>query len=226
LYLRQQPKEDTPVNLTTTEQNPQIAHRRRAWDKQAARYNKRIGGWERRLFGQDNRAWACERARGEVLDVAIGTGLNIPFYAPDVTLTGIDISPEMLAIARQRALDLDRTVHLQEGDAHNLPFADESFDTVVCTFSLCNIPDLHRALAEMRRVLRPDGRLVLVDHIRSTSKPIYWLQKAIEAISVRIDGDRMTRRPADHLEPLNFEIVERDRFRRGIVERLAATKRA
>jgi hypothetical protein len=76
----------------------------------------------------------------------------------------------------------------------------------------------------MRRVLRRGGRLVLVDHVRSSVTPIYWLQKGIEVLSVRIDGDRMTRRPADVVEQLGFQIVERDRFRLGIVERLVAIK--
>jgi SAM-dependent methyltransferase len=87
------------VTLSTTERNLQNARRRRAWDKQAARYDKQIGWWERLLFGQDNRAWACQRADGDVLEVAIGTGLNIAFYDPAVTLTGVDLSPAMLDIA-------------------------------------------------------------------------------------------------------------------------------
>ncbi len=128
-------------------------------------------------------------------------------------LTGVDLSPAMLDIARMRAGDLDRHVDLREGDAHQLTFDDETFDTVVCTFSLCNIPDLEQAVTEMTRVLRPGGRLVLVDHIRSSVTPIFWLQKGIEVLSVRIDGDRMTRRPADVVEQLGFQIVERDRFR-------------
>jgi ubiquinone/menaquinone biosynthesis C-methylase UbiE len=214
------------VTLSTSEQDQQNARRRRAWDKQAARYDKQIGWWERHLFGQDNRAWACQRAHGDVLEVAIGTGLNIPLYGTDLKLTGIDLSPEMLDIARQRATDLDRDIDLREGDAHKLAFDDESFDTVVCTFSLCNIPDPLQAVTEMKRVLRPGGRLVLVDHIRSSVTPIYWLQKAIEVASVRIDGDHMTRRPAGVVDQLGFAIVERDRFRWGIVERLVATKLA
>ncbi len=154
-------------SLTDDERKTQNARRRRAWDKQAASYDKRIGWFERRMFGEEHRPWAARRARGDVLEVAVGTGLNLPFYAPDVRLTGIDISPSMLDLARQRAADLGRAVDLREGDAHALAFPGASFDTVVCTLSLCNIPDPDRAIAEMKRVLRQDGRLVLVDHIRS-----------------------------------------------------------
>jgi ubiquinone/menaquinone biosynthesis C-methylase UbiE len=214
------------MTLSTIEQGQQNARRRRAWDKQAGRYDRQIGWWERRLFGPDNRAWAARRATGDVLEVAVGTGLNIPFYDPALSLTGIDLSPEMLDIARKRAADLDREADLREGDAHKLAFGDGSFDTVVCTFSLCNIPDPRQAVGEMRRVLRPGGRLVLVDHIRSSVKPIYWFQRGLEPISVRIDGDYITRRPAEIVEQFDLDVVERDRFRWGIVERLVATKPA
>jgi ubiquinone/menaquinone biosynthesis C-methylase UbiE len=214
------------MTLSSTEQDQQNARRRRAWNQQADRYDRVIGWCERRLLGQDNRPWAAHRAQGDVLEVAVGTGLNLPHYDPELKITGIDLSPAMLDVARQRSAELGRDVELREGDAHHLPFDDASFDTVVCTLSLCNIPDPDQAVGEMRRVLRPGGRLVLVDHVRSTSKPIYWLQKAIEVASVRIDGDRMTRRPAEIVERLGFDIVERDRFRQGIVERLVAIKAA
>jgi ubiquinone/menaquinone biosynthesis C-methylase UbiE len=177
------------------------------------------------MFGEEHRPWAARRARGDVLEVAVGTGLNLPFYAPDVRLTGIDISPSMLDLARQRAADLGRAVDLREGDAHALPFPGASFDTVVCTLSLCNIPDPDRAVAEMKRVLRQDGRLVLVDHIRSSNKLVYLIQKVIEFISIRVDGDHMTRRPLDQVVANGFVVEERDRFRWGIVERLSATLR-
>lgn len=128
---------------------------RRSWAKQAPRYDKQIGFFERRVFGRSHRPWACSRASGDVLETAIGTGLNLPLYPQQVRVTGLDLSAEMLEIARQRARDLQREVDLREGDAHDLPFPDESFDTVVCTYSLCNIPDPGRAVAEMKRVLRP-----------------------------------------------------------------------
>jgi ubiquinone/menaquinone biosynthesis C-methylase UbiE len=215
------------ASLSDHERQKQNALRRRAWDKQADGYDKRIGWFESRVLGADNRAWACGRAQGDVLEVAIGTGLNLPFYGADVRLTGIDLSPEMLAIARKRAADLGREVDLREGDAHELPFGDESFDSVVCTYSLCNIPDTERAVAEMKRVLKPGGSLILVDHIRSQSKLVLWIQKLIELISVRVEGDHMTRRPFDQVVQQGFEIGERDRFRwGGMVERLTARKRS
>lgn len=199
--------------------------RRRAWAKRAPSYDKSIGFFERRIFGRSHRAWACSKAAGDVLEVAIGTGLNLQHYPSETRLTGLDLSREMLDIARQRAAEMGRTIALRAGDAHALPFPDGSFDTAVCTYSLCNIPDPQLALSEMRRVLRSGGRLILVDHIRSKSKLVLWFQKLIEFFSRRFEGEYMTRRPAEHVEEIGFEIVERQRLGpTGIVERLAAVK--
>ena len=129
--------------MTESSQN---AQRKRAWRKQAPSYDRLIGWWERRFFGEDNRPWACSRAEGRVLEVAVGTGLNLPFYDAGLDVVGIDLSPDMLAIARRRALEAGQDVDLREGDAHDLDFEDASFDSVVCTFSLCNIPDVDQAL--------------------------------------------------------------------------------
>jgi ubiquinone/menaquinone biosynthesis C-methylase UbiE len=215
--------------MTTTGESGDLTvrneKRRRAWAKQAPRYDKSMGFFERRLFGTDHRAWACSRAEGRVLEVAVGSGLNLPLYPSSVELTGVDLSPEMRDLARKRVAELRQSVDLREGDAHALPFADDSFDTVVCTYSLCNIPDPHRAIGEMKRVLRPGGRLLLVDHIRSDVKAVYWVQKVIELFSRRFEGEYMTRRPLPHVEAHGFEIAERRRLGvAGIVERIEALK--
>lgn len=182
--------------------------------------------WERWLFGSDHRGWACSQAIGDTLEVAIGTGLNLPHYPLDVHLTGVDLSPEMLALAKTSAKKMERAIELKEGDAQNLPFADDSFDTVVCTYALCSVPDEARTISEMKRVLRPGGRLILVDHVRSTVKPIYLLQRAYEFIPSRTKGECMTRRPALHAMRDDFGIKAHDRLRAGIIERLVAVSPA
>lgn len=154
----------------------------------------------------------------------MGTGLNLPLYPAEVRLTGVDLSPAMLAIARDRARDLDRSVALRLADAHALPFPDEAFDTVVCTFSLCAIPDPHRAVGEMQRVLRPGGILLLADHVRAANPIARGVQRLMEVASVPLGGEHFRRRPIDDLRTRPFEIEQHERFTLGIVERLSARK--
>src|SRR5690606_28146924 len=132
----------------------------RYWDRQAGAYDRRMAFAERRFFA-DTRRWLCGQAAGDTLEVAIGTGLNLPHYPGDVRLTGVEWSEGMLAEARRRAARLGRPVDLRWGDARALDFEDGRFDTVVCTFALCGIPDEAAALGEMARVLRPGGLLLL-----------------------------------------------------------------
>ena len=198
--------------------------KRRYYAREARKYDQETDFWERWLFGSEHRSWACSRAVGDTLEVAIGTGLNLPHYPPGVRLTGIDLTPEMLAKAEIRARSIGREVDLQEADAQDLPFDESSFDTVICTYALCSVPDEARAIAEMKRVLRPRGRLILVDHVRSSVKPLFWLQWIYEFVPSRTKGEYMTRRPALHVIAAGFEIEARDRLRAGVIERLAALK--
>lgn len=209
--------------METRERGAAVQRQRKLWERQAPHYDRQIRLWERLLF-EDARDWVCGQAVGRVLEVAVGTGRNLPSYPADVELTGLDLSPAMLDRARDRAHELGRTVELREGDAHELPFADASFDTVVCAFSLCNIPDERRAIAEMYRVLRPGGLLLMVDHVASTSRPILALQRLAESVTVRMAGDHLTRRPLRCAVDTGFVVERRDRYKKGVVERFAARK--
>jgi ubiquinone/menaquinone biosynthesis C-methylase UbiE len=191
---------------------------RRYWDKHSRTYDREMRFMDRVLFG-DTRSWICSRATGNVLEVAVGTGLNLQHYAPETSLTGVDFSPEMLAKARRHAADLGMSVDLREGDAQALDFPDASFDTVVCTFSLCAIPDEQRALAEMHRVLRPGGRLLLADHVASSARPARAIQRLLELVTVPLGGEHFLRRPMRLTADVGFEVDERERFKLGIVER-------
>jgi ubiquinone/menaquinone biosynthesis C-methylase UbiE len=195
----------------------------RYWDRKSATYDAEMGVWDRRLFG-DSREWACGQAAGEVLEVAVGTGLNLACYPAEVTLTGLDLSSGMLGLARSRARDLGRAVTLRQGSAHELPFAEASFDTVVCTFGLCAIPDPAAAVREMRRVLRPGGRLILVDHVASSSGVVRAMQWLVELASVPLAGEHFRRRPLKLVEALGLPVERRERFKLGLVERLVARK--
>ena len=196
---------------------------RRVWDKRASRYDRSMGLMEK-IFFKGGREWVCSQATGDVLEVAIGTGRNLPFHPAGIRLTGVELSTEMLAIARQRVQELGREIDLRQGDAQALPFADESFDTVVCTLSLCGIPDDRKAVAEMRRVLRPGGRLLLLDHVRATSPIAYAIQWLVEQVSLRLEGEHQLRRPFEHVLAEGFQIERHERLKRGIVERIAARK--
>ncbi len=195
------------------------------WDKHAHRYDRQMQFFDRKLFG-DTREWVCRQANGDVLEVAIGTGLNLDLYPDDIRLTGVDFSPAMLEQARDRARTLGRTVDLQEGDAHALAFPDNSFDTVVCTFSLCAIPDDRQAVAEMRRVLRPGGRLLLADHVVGSAWPTRAVQWLLELVTIPLGGEHFRRRPLLEVRAQGFQVERQERFKLGIVERLAARKPA
>lgn len=130
----------------------------------------------------------------------------------------------MLDIARRRADELGRAVDLTEGDAHALPYPDASFDTVVCTLSLCAIPDPDRAVAQMTRVLRPGGRLLLLDHVAGSSWPVRAVQRLLELITVPLGGEHFLRRPLHQVQAAGLTVEQQDRFTLGIVERIAARK--
>jgi len=179
--------------------------------------------FDRVLFA-DGREWACSQAQGDVLEIAAGTGRNLEHYPAETKLTGIELSEEMLAIARRRAAELEIEADLRGGDAQALEFADESFDTVIITLALCTIPDERAAAREARRVLRPGGRLVLLEHVRSPRAPVRAVQRLLEPLSVRFEGDHLLRDPLDHLADEGFEIESVGRMKWGIVERVVACK--
>jgi ubiquinone/menaquinone biosynthesis C-methylase UbiE len=196
---------------------------RRYWDKHARNYDKQMAFWERRLFG-DGRQWVCAQATGDTLEVAVGTGRNLPYYPHGIRLTGIEFSPAMLDLARRQAQQLDVEVDLRLGDAQALDLPDASFDTVVCTLSLCAIPDERRAVTEMRRVLRPGGRLLLLDHVAAAPRWVRAIQWLLERVTIPLGEEHLRRRPLLVVQAEGFQIQRHERAKLGIVERLAARK--
>lgn len=193
------------------------------WDRQASTYDTRTAGIERRYLAA-SRHWVCRRARGATLEIAIGTGANLPHYPEEVNLTGIDWSPAMLHTARRRADRIHRAVALRGADATALPFPADTFDTVVTTFALCCIPDTRAALVEALRVLRPGGHLLLADHVAASFWPLRALQHAVDLVTVPLQGEHYTRRPITTLRTLGVTIDESERLTMGAIERVNARK--
>jgi ubiquinone/menaquinone biosynthesis C-methylase UbiE len=201
------------------------AKQRRIWDTAASSYDNQITFFEKIWFN-GGREWIGARAHGRVLEVAIGTGRSLTYYDAAATITGLELSPAMLTIAQQHAASLGRDVVLHEADAAHLPFADATFDTVVCALALCSIPDPARAISEMYRVLTPGGQLLLLDHVGSTWPPLYAAQWLVEQITRRAAGEHLTRRQLPLVKAAGFAVDETQRLKAGTVERIRALKPA
>ncbi|HEV2106888.1 MAG TPA: class I SAM-dependent methyltransferase [Thermomicrobiales bacterium] len=196
---------------------------RRLYDDAASKYDRLVGFAEKVLFG-DGRRWVCAQAQGDVLEIAVGTGRNFPFYPADARLVAIDVSPGMLDVARARAQELGREVDVHLGDAQALDFPDARFDTVVSTLALCTIPDERAAVAEAKRVLRPGGRFLLLEHVRSPRLPVRAVQRLLEPLFVRLQADHLLREPLKVIEAEGFVVERLERSKWGLVERLAVRK--
>lgn len=158
----------------------------------------------------ERRRWV-PRAHGRVLELGVGSGLNLAFYDPArvVAVTGIDPSPPLLRRAAPRAIRARVPVTLVEGVAERLPFDPGSFDSALVTYSLCSMADPARALAEVRRVLRPGGELVFVEHGLAPDPGMRWWQRRLNPIWRRVAGGcRLDRDAPALLRDAGFAVDE------------------
>ncbi len=158
----------------------------------------RLAGWRIRLR---------ERIVGpKVLEVGVGTGKNLPYYPPQGEFTAIDLSPRMLQRARQKAARLGLEIDLREMDVQDLEFEDRSFDTILATFVFCSVPDPVQGLKELHRVVKPRGRLVLLEHMRPSR---VWLGLAFDLLNpmvVRMMGANINRRTMDNIRRAGWKV--------------------
>lgn len=141
-----------------------------------------------------------------VLEAGVGTGMNMPFYRPEWSITAIDLTPGMLERARRRAQTLGVRVDLRVGDAQALEFPDAAFDTAVATCVFCSVPDPVLGLRELLRVLKPGGQLLLLEHMRSADRAIGALMDLANPVVVRMMGANINRRTVDNVRQAGFVI--------------------
>lgn len=189
---------------------------REIYDRDPDRYDTAmssgLGAWMMR----GRRQKVGEMMSGRALDVGFGTGLSLPFYAPDVDVVGVDASPKMLEIARDAAARSGRSVDLYVMDAERLAFADRSFDSVAFNLCLCTIPDPERAVREGVRVARPGARMVFLEHVRSNLLPVALVQDVMNPLLVALQEDHFNRRTADLVRRAGVQVESIDRWFGGI----------
>lgn len=147
---------------------------------------------------------------GNGLEVGVGTGKNMPYYPEGAHLTAIDLSPKMLERARLKASKLKANVELLEMNAEHLEFADNTFDWAVATFVFCSVPNPILGLGELRRVVKPDGRIFLLEHVRVDTPPMGTLMDIANPVAVRLSGANINRNTVSNVRAsgLQVETVE------------------
>ncbi len=152
------------------------------------------------------------RATGDVLEIGIGSGLNLAHSGDQVrSLTGLDPAAELTGKARERAARLHRPVEVLGVSGEEIPADDARFDTLVCTWTLCSIPNVYAALREMHRVLKPGGRLLVIEHGRAPDAGVVKWQRRIEPLWKKIGGGcHLTRKADELIQDAGFLIGELD----------------
>lgn len=181
------------------------------WERHAVPYLVRLACGASSIERQ--RVKVIPPIAGRVLEIGIGSGLNLPHYAPErvTEVVGVDPSPALLRDAAAVAAKLSLPVRLELGSAERLPVEDASVDAVVVTYALCSVPDLDRALAEVRRVLRPEGALHFCEHGLAPDANVRRWQARIEPVWMRIGGGCHLTRPIPALlEAAGYSIVALD----------------
>ncbi len=186
-----------------------------AYDEIADQYEKKVWFDQHVLGVARLRKKLLSKATGKILDVACGTGLNIPLFPAGSDITAVDLSPNMLEQARKNAIKHRLSVSLAVMDAEKLEFPDGSFDTVVSTLSTCTFPDPVKALQEMKRVCRPNGLILLLEHGHSN---LPWLANFQDRNEYKHfqehAGCRWNQDPLDLVQSAGIKIL---RSRRNII---------
>jgi ubiquinone/menaquinone biosynthesis C-methylase UbiE len=167
--------------------------------------------WRGLIWGQ---------VRGKVLEVGVGTGKNIPYYPENTQVTAIDFSEKMLEKARGKAALYRKTADLMLMDAQQLEFPDETFDTVITTFVFCSVPDPVKGLREIKRVLKKDGRIIMMEHVRSKKALLGLVMDLINPLTVRISGANMNRRTLENLKDAGLTVELEQNLMLDIVKHL------
>ncbi|WP_339060366.1 class I SAM-dependent methyltransferase [Tepidibacillus marianensis] len=172
------------------------------------RYNRvaKVYDWMDVIIRDKWRKSVYDGMKGNLLEVGVGTGKNIPFYPKDAFVTGIDFSSNMLAKAKERLEKYPANVRLLLMDAQNMEFEDNTFDGVITTCVFCSVPDPIKGLKEIRRVIKPNGIVRMLEHMRSDQPVMGKMMDVINPLVVNVVGANINRDTMHNLELAGFTL--------------------
>jgi ubiquinone/menaquinone biosynthesis C-methylase UbiE len=177
------------------------------WDKASANFDLMAGYGPEKRWEPVKRSLFSKMGDGRILFLAIGTGLDVPFFPPQRDITGIDISDGMIEKARARVDQYDGEIKLQQMDVHEMPFADDSFDQVFTSCTFCSVPRPIEGLSALRRVLKPGGELHMFEHTGSRYFPFSLMMNLMTPLTRRV-GPEMNRTTVANVKAAGFELDE------------------
>lgn len=157
---------------------------------------------------------------GKVLEVGVGTGKNIEYYPEGIDITAIDFSEKMLERAKEKAKRFNKEVNLIQMDVQDMKFPDDAFDTVFTTCVFCSVPDSIKGLKEIRKVCKPTGKIIMIEHVRSEKKVLGLIMDALNPLVVNTYGANINRRTIENIHKSGYTNVEVTNLSGDIVKKI------
>ncbi|MEE8059571.1 MAG: methyltransferase domain-containing protein [Pseudomonadales bacterium] len=217
------PKKPAVTNPAVTNPISRNLETRTKWDRAAATFELIAGEGAEKRWQPNKQKLFARMGDGNILFMALGTGLDIACFPPHRTITAIDISPEMLKYAQPRIAQYNGTICAQVMDVHDMPYADNHFDQVFTSCSFCSIPDPIEGLKALRKTLKPGGELLMFEHTGSKFFPFNLMLNIMTPLTNKF-GPAMNRPTIDNVRKAGFEIIEVDNIYLDVVKTIRAQK--
>lgn len=181
---------------------------KKRYDRIAPYFDRIESMMEKMMFG-DLRSRIWQQVKGEnILEVGVGTGKNFAYYPANKAMTAIDFSPVMIQEAVKKRINLGLDIELFEMDVQALDFPDNHFDCIIGTFLFCSVPDPEQGLRELKRVCKPGGEVLLLEHVLSTNKFIASIMQLLNPVTVRLVSANINRQTVKTVQACGFSSVE------------------